>query len=119
MSSDGKTLFISSGKASGYSGEPSYLFAVDAASGHKIWNFSNPTGISQMASSPTVSADERYVFVGDNKGTVWAINAKTGNIVWYFNQGCNAGGIYARPVLSADAKRVFVGQACPEVFGVQ
>lgn len=68
-------------------GIPAVLYAVDAATGDKIWEFSvGPDEDNwRFHSSPTVAGDT--VFIGSHNGTVYGVDVETGDEVWSFETG--------------------------------
>jgi outer membrane protein assembly factor BamB len=54
---------------------------VNAGSGTQLWNFTTPTGVY---SSPTLSSDDKVVYVGSDDGHLYAVNAVSGTQLWNF-----------------------------------
>ena len=62
---------------------PSYICALDAATGTLRWVFEGPRGEDNMLSHP--AADEGSVYVADRWGHLYAIDAITGDERWRFD----------------------------------
>ena len=58
----------------------SYFYAVDAATGAKLWEFKT---ISWVESSPAIV--NNVVYFGSNDGNLYALNALTGEKLWSFH----------------------------------
>lgn len=78
--------FVYVGSASGA------LFALDRATGEKVWEFRGESGI---ATSPSVA--DTTIFVGDEDGRLYAIDAVTGGLRWQFKADAR---ISSTPVLA-------------------
>ncbi len=59
-----------------------YVYALDAATGAKLWSFSNP---AYIVSSPAVI--NGVVYIGAASGALYAIDARTGAKLWSFLSG--------------------------------
>jgi outer membrane protein assembly factor BamB len=84
------------------------IYALDASTGAKIWNFS--TG-GAVWSSPAVT--NGVVYVGSNDWTVYALNAATGREIWNFPTG---GGVFSSPTVSGNI--VYVGSTDNNVYAL-
>lgn len=62
------------------------LYALDAASGGKLWSFSTGSGQS-ILDSPAVAGG--IVYIGSYDGVVYALSAVTGKQLWSFVTGSN------------------------------
>jgi outer membrane protein assembly factor BamB len=64
--------------------EDGSLYALNAATGTKIWSF-NSANNSNNTSSPAVA--NGVVYAGFDDGSVYALNAATGTKIWSFSSG--------------------------------
>jgi parallel beta-helix repeat protein len=61
------------------------MYALDAATGAKIWNFSTSTPNNMVYSSPAVVND--VIYFGADDRNVYALNAATGTKIWNYYTG--------------------------------
>jgi outer membrane protein assembly factor BamB len=70
-----------------YFGADDTVYALDAASGKKMWNYTTG-GVGE--SSPAVA--NSVVYIGSNDHNVYAFDAATGNKVWNYTTGNEVNG---------------------------
>ena len=80
---------------------PGHVYALDAITGHQHWKFR----MRQFASSsPVVSYDSRFLFIGSSDGWIYSLDAKDGTLRWeYFERAI----VSASPVLSHNGEYLF------------
>jgi outer membrane protein assembly factor BamB len=61
------------------------VYAIDAASGTKLWDYDAGNYVSYVDSSPAVS--NGVVYFGSENGIVYALNARTGSKLWSYQTG--------------------------------
>lgn len=83
------------------------LHALDAATGHKLWN----AIVGGIPSNPEVTGG--IVYVGGNFGNVWAFDEQTGTLVW---KSAFVDAIYGAPTVSNGL--VLVGSTNGNVYGL-
>jgi len=79
-----------------------YLYAINAANGDLRWKFLTLNTVA----NPTVSLDQKTVFVGSNDGNLYAVNAADGALRW---KSATGGGSFSTPAESSDQEMVIVG----------
>jgi outer membrane protein assembly factor BamB len=84
------------------------IYALDASTGAKIWNF---TTAGAVWSSPAVA--NGMVYVGSNDFTVYALYAATGSKAWSFATG---GGVFSSPTVLGNI--VYVGSTDNNVYAL-
>jgi outer membrane protein assembly factor BamB len=102
------------------------LYALDALTGVKIWNYTTSFQITymtgnQVTSSPTVS--DGVVYVGSVGGNIYAFNATTGAKIWSYYTGpsVNYGGGYWHGVQASPAVAngvVYVGSVDGNMYAL-
>lgn len=100
------TVFI--GGSSSYTETTNKLYALDATTGDKQWEFAVDNGID---AAPQVVNET--VFIGDLRGTVYALDAETGTEIWIFETD---GQILSSPTFVDGT--VFVGSADFNLYAV-
>ena len=79
----------------------------------KVWSFE--TGGDEW-SSPAVSADGQFVYIGSNDNNVYCLRASSGEKVWSFETG---GWVISSPAVSTDGQFVYVGSFDDNVWALQ
>jgi eukaryotic-like serine/threonine-protein kinase len=62
------------------------MYALDAASGFKVWEFKTASASASITNTPLVAFDS-IAFFGDNSKNFYAVNIKTGKTIWMKNFG--------------------------------
>jgi outer membrane protein assembly factor BamB len=85
-----------------YLANETHVYALNATTGTKLWNFTTPGSIFSSQSSPAVANGVVYVGCGDNNvgsnsGNVYAIYANNGTKLWNFT---TRGGVMFPPTVA-------------------
>ena len=65
------------------------LFALNATSGAKIWNYTLPTGAANKIQSSPAIASNGIVYFGSDNNKVYAVNITGGTLVWSYSTTSN------------------------------
>ena len=112
-----------------YSATDTSAFALDAATGRRLWARRLANQFEQFVGvAPVVDRGRVYVstqgFPPGGRGALYALSAKTGRIVWRFNTikdpwlhpGAGGGGVW-NPVSVDERGNVYAGIANPDPWG--
>jgi PKD repeat protein len=108
--SDLSSLTIVDNVVYGGSGMNGNVFALNAVTGAKIWNFT--TG--SVYSSPTIA--NGVVYVGNSGNRIYALDAATGAKIWDYYVGSAVNGIYSSPAVANGI--VYVGSTGGGVYAL-
>jgi len=100
----GKTLYIGSTDTS--------MYALNAATGAKQWNFS--TG-SYVYSTPALTPDGAALYFGSRDHSVYGLDASSGAMLWNFSTG---DGVMSSPTLSEDSMALYIGSWDNNVWAI-
>ena len=94
------------------SSSDNFLYAIDGIHGGVIWKFK--TG-GPIASSPTITQDDKTIFVGSDDSMLYAINAASGEKLWEFH---TSNEVKSSPLLSHDDHRVYISSSDGHVYTI-
>jgi outer membrane protein assembly factor BamB len=119
LSHDDKVVYVSGLDADG---KDVNLYAVQASNGTPLWSFpvkiwtDRPIYYDAFdGTSPTLSSDDKVVYVAGADKNLYAVNASDGTQLWNFTTGDYVG---SSPALSRDDKVVYVGSNDGNLYAV-